>query len=208
MSDSGSNFNVIVSGLCNTNDTSINVSLKVNPIPIAIASSNSPVCKDSSIYLSSNLVSGSTYSWTGPNFYVSSIPSPTIVSASTLNAGIYSLIITANNCNSLPADINLLINDCPKLDFFIPDAFSPNGDGINDVFFIRGLNLYSKSSIEIYNRWGEKIYSANPYLNNWNGACSSGLRIGSSVLPVGTYFYLLNLGDNSPIIKGSIYLNN
>lgn len=207
MSDSGSNFNVIVSGLCNTNDTSINVSLKVNPVPIAIASSNSPVCKDSSIYLNSNIIDGSTHSWTGPNSYVSSSPSSTIVSASALNAGIYSLIITANNCNSLPSNINVLINDCPKLDFFIPEAFSPNGDGINDVFFIRGLNKYSKSSIEIYNRWGEIIFSANPYLNNWNGTSTLGLKIGNT-LPVSTYFYLLNLGDNSPIIKGSIYLNN
>ena len=207
MSDSGSNFNVIVSGLCNTNDTSINVSLKVNPVPIAIASSNSPVCKDSSIYLNSNIIDGSTHSWTGPNSYVSSSPSATIVSASALNAGIYSLIITANNCNSLPSNINVLINDCQKLDFFIPEAFSPNGDGINDVFFIRGLNKYSKSSIEIYNRWGEIIFSANPYLNNWNGTSTLGLKIGNT-LPVSTYFYLLNLGDNSPIIRGSIYLNN
>jgi gliding motility-associated-like protein len=208
LSDSGSDYNLIISGFCNTSDTSNNAALKVHEIPIAFASSNTPVCLDSTIKLNSNTIAGSTYLWTGPNSFTTNSPTPVIRNASAINAGLYSLIITTNNCRSTPSNINILIDDCKIADFFIPEGFSPNGDGINDVFFIRGLHLYPNNSFEIYNRWGEKLYGASPYLNDWNGTCTDGLRISSNKLPVGTYFYLLNLGNNTPTIKGYIYLNN
>ena len=54
-------------------------------------------------------------------------------------------------------------------DFFIPEGFSPNGDGINDLFVIRGIEIYPQNSIEIYNRWGNIVYKASPFQNNWYG---------------------------------------
>ncbi|HXC06150.1 MAG TPA: gliding motility-associated C-terminal domain-containing protein [Bacteroidia bacterium] len=90
---------------------------------------------------------------------------------------------------------------------FIPEGFSPNGDEINDVFFIRGLDLYPHNSIVIFNRWGNKVFEASPYKNTWDGTCHFGLTIGGDALPVGTYFYLFNPGDGSDILKGTIYLN-
>jgi gliding motility-associated-like protein len=92
-------------------------------------------------------------------------------------------------------------------DFFIPEGFSPNDDLINDVFFIRGINKYPKNSIEIFNRWGNLVFEAAPYVNQWDGTTKLGLTVGSDELPVGTYFYLLNLGNGGQIIKGTIYLN-
>jgi gliding motility-associated-like protein len=90
---------------------------------------------------------------------------------------------------------------------FIPEGFSPNGDEINDLFVIRGLDMYPHNSIVIFNRWGNEIFSASPYKNTWDGTSTGGLRIGGDELPVATYFYLLNLGDGSDVIKGTIYLN-
>ncbi len=92
-------------------------------------------------------------------------------------------------------------------DFFIPEGYSPNGDGVNDMFVIRGIDFYTDNSIVIFNRWGNKVFEASPYQNTWNGKSTMGLRIGGDELPVGTYFYLLDLGDGSDIIKGTIYLN-
>ena len=92
-------------------------------------------------------------------------------------------------------------------DFFIPDGFSPNGDAINDLFVIRGLESYPDNTIVIFNRWGEKVFDAAPYLNTWDGISTNGLKVGGNELPVGTYFYLLDLGDGSEVIKGTIYLN-
>ncbi len=100
-----------------------------------------------------------------------------------------------------------LLEVIPKpTDLFIPEGFSPNTDGINDVFVIRGLENFPANKIEIYNRWGQKVFEASPYLNNWDGQSQTAISIGGNQLPNGTYFYLLNLGNGSPIIKGTIYL--
>lgn len=90
-------------------------------------------------------------------------------------------------------------------DFFIPQGFSPNGDGINDLFVIRGIDRYPNNSILIFNRWGNKIYECASYKSTWNGTSINGF--GGNQLPAGTYFFLLDLGNGSSIIKGAIYLN-
>lgn len=92
-------------------------------------------------------------------------------------------------------------------DFFIPQGFSPNGDGTNDLFVIRGIDQYPANTFTIFNRWGNKVFDGNPYKSEWDGKSTSGITIGGEVLPVGTYFYVLDLGDGSDIIKGTIYLN-
>ncbi len=92
-------------------------------------------------------------------------------------------------------------------DFFIPEGFSPNGDGTNDLFVIRGILNYPANSFVIFNRWGNKVFEASPYQNTWDGRSEMGLRAGGDQLPVGTYFYILNLNDGSDIFKGTIYLN-
>jgi len=92
-------------------------------------------------------------------------------------------------------------------EFFIPDGFSPNGDGINDLFVIRGINYFPDNEFIIFNRWGNKVFEASSYQNTWDGRSTRGLRVGGDELPIGTYFYLLDLGDGSDIIKGTIYLN-
>ena len=92
-------------------------------------------------------------------------------------------------------------------DFFIPDGYSPNGDGTNDLFVIRGIVNYPTNTFVIFNRWGNKVFEASPYLNNWDGSSMFGLRVGGDELPIGTYFYVLDLKDGSPVFKGTIYLN-
>ena len=54
-------------------------------------------------------------------------------------------------------------------DIFIPNGISPNGDGINDALMIKGLELYPDNEIAIFNRWGNQVYSASPYTNDWDG---------------------------------------
>ena len=87
-----------------------------------------------------------------------------------------------------------------------PEVFTPNDDGKNDYFEIPNLELYPNNSIVIFNRWGNKVFEASPYLNDWDGRNHFGLRIGGDRLPAGTYFYILNLGDGSEPRKGYVYL--
>ena len=89
----------------------------------------------------------------------------------------------------------------------VPEGFSPNGDGVNDVFVITGLSQYPNHSFMIFNRWGNKIYEASPYNNDWDGINHFGVTVGGNILPIGTYFYIIELGDDSDPIKGYIYLN-
>ncbi|MFN5461019.1 MAG: gliding motility-associated C-terminal domain-containing protein, partial [Bacteroidota bacterium] len=95
----------------------------------------------------------------------------------------------------------------PKDEFFVPEGISPNGDNKNDNFVVKGLEKYPNNKILIFNRWGDKVYDAAPYNNDWNGVNKYGLKIGGEELPTGTYFYIIDLGvDGKDVIKGYIYL--
>ncbi|RZK19436.1 MAG: gliding motility-associated C-terminal domain-containing protein [Pedobacter sp.] len=82
----------------------------------------------------------------------------------------------------------------------VPNLFTPNGDGINDLFEIRGLNLFAQNDLVIVNRWGNEVYKSNNYQNNWSG---EGLN-------EGTYYYLLRVKENASapwqVFKGYITL--
>lgn len=75
-----------------------------------------------------------------------------------------------------------VVNIKPK-EFFIPNVFTPNGDGTNDVFEIVGLSLFSNARLTVFNRWGNMVYDNNDYSNDWNG---EGLNDG-------TYYYVIGL---------------
>ena len=89
----------------------------------------------------------------------------------------------------------------------IPQGFSPNGDGVNDTFEIIGLEDYPNNEISIFNRWGHKVFGSRDYDNKWDGISQSPMTIGNGLLPKGTYYYVLDLGDGSKLFKGYIFLN-
>ena len=90
----------------------------------------------------------------------------------------------------------------------IPDVFTPNNDGKNDFFVIKGIEQFPGSEIKIFNRWGNIVYQkSDGYKNDWDGTNQFGLTIGNRALPVGTYFYVLDKGNGSEVIKGYVYLS-
>ncbi len=206
-SDVATDYNVVITGTCVPYEYSNNVTLVVNPIPVAIATSNSPVCEGSSINLSAQAVENGTYLWTNANGYSSTIQNSVILNSVFADSGTYTLTVSANGCASVPSSLDVTVYKCLSLDFNIPEGFSPNADGINDVYVIRGIENYPGTSIIIFNRWGNKVFEASPYQNNWNGQSETGLKVGGDDLPIGSYFFLLDLNDDSKIIKGTIYLN-
>ena len=74
----------------------------------------------------------------------------------------------------------------PQCAIIIPNVISPNGDGQNDVFYIEGI-LASRSTVRIFNRWGQVVYEKQDYKNNW----------AAPGLPDGTYFYEVKV-DREP----------
>lgn len=82
----------------------------------------------------------------------------------------------------------------------LPNTFTPNGDGVNDSWRIPGIEDYPNNELEIFNRWGSPIYKANPYQNDWTGT-----NMENEDLPLGAYYYVLELNDNQgTTLSGSI----
>jgi gliding motility-associated-like protein len=95
-----------------------------------------------------------------------------------VKAGLYQIVIIDNIRCSDTAYITL--SQPPALE--LPTVFTPNGDGQNDYFVIKGVEVYPGTSVQVYNRWGSKVFESGDYKNEWNGEGKSGL------LPDGTYF--------------------
>ncbi|MBE9585038.1 gliding motility-associated C-terminal domain-containing protein [Mucilaginibacter sp. JRF] len=82
----------------------------------------------------------------------------------------------------------------------IPNTFTPNGDGINDVWNIEDLATYPTSETLIFNRNGQQVFRSIGYTTPWDG------RFNSSQLPAGTYYYIIDLKNNTPKVAGYVTL--
>ncbi len=87
-----------------------------------------------------------------------------------------------------------------------PNAFSPNGDGINDTWEITGVAAFPNNKLFIYNRWEQKVFEESNYQNNWNGTSNIGNSLNANELPNGVYFYLFEESPGGTRYKGFIYL--
>ncbi len=79
-----------------------------------------------------------------------------------------------------------------------PNVFSPNGDGINDKWMIQNLSDYPGAYVEIFNRYGQKVFYSSGYNDPWDG------RLNGTPLPVATYYYVITLKNGFEPITGSI----
>ena len=84
----------------------------------------------------------------------------------------------------------------------IPNAFTPNGDGINDSFYIQRISLYPQNTLQIFTRQGQLIYQANGYKNQWQGIGTDGMKV-----PQGFYYYILTLKKAKETKEGWLYIN-
>ncbi|WP_291149348.1 gliding motility-associated C-terminal domain-containing protein [Flavobacterium sp. UBA7680] len=116
------------------------------------------------------------------------------------------------NCVSqenIAITVSLIVCDSPEYTFFVPDGFSPNGDGINDTFTIPDIDfLYPNYSLEIFNRYGNGMYKGFKNKPAWDGINYEQSGIGGGIAPNGVYFYILYFNkDNRPPQQGRLYLN-
>ncbi|NLH79200.1 MAG: hypothetical protein GX465_19455, partial [Acidobacteria bacterium] len=87
------------------------VNVTVNAIPAApTAGSNSPICEGTTLNLTATMISGATYSWTGPNGFTSTLQNPTIVNVTTAAAGQYNVTATVNGCTSVAGSVTVTVN--------------------------------------------------------------------------------------------------
>ena len=89
-------------------------------------------------------------------------------------------------CDTTFLSIDVRVNDAvERPEMIVNNGFSPNGDGVNDVFTIENIEFYENIELQIYNRWGIRVVKEKAYKNDWDGTWHGG------DLPDGTYFYLL-----------------
>ncbi len=83
----------------------------------------------------------------------------------------------------------------PSSDLFVPEVFTPNDDGKNDKFVIKGISG-RKVKLTVFNRWGNKVYEKSEYDNTWDGyPNANGLILGNNKLPQGTYYFIIEFAD-------------
>jgi gliding motility-associated-like protein len=164
-------------GGCNDTDT---VSVTVFPIPPVNAGSDATILTGGTASLNG---SGSgIFSWTpatGLSCTTCANPSanPTVTTT-------YTLMVTdtATGCSSFDT-VRVIV-----VPLIVPnDGISPNGDGKNDIWVIPYIELFPECVVEVYNRWGELVFSSTGYKDKWDG------KYKGKDLPVGTYYYTINL---------------
>jgi gliding motility-associated-like protein len=101
------------------------------------------------------------------------------------------------------ADAYVYITITPS-EIFIPEGFSPNGDGMNDFFVIDGADKYT-ITLRVFNRWGNKVFESDRYKNDWDGNSNIGIML-TKELPGGTYYYTVNLNNGEKEIIGYLTL--
>ncbi|HTK21608.1 MAG TPA: gliding motility-associated C-terminal domain-containing protein, partial [Mucilaginibacter sp.] len=82
----------------------------------------------------------------------------------------------------------------------IPNAFTPNGDGINDYWSLKGMENNPNSLVQILTRYGQKVFESKGYEHPFDGT------YGGKELPTGVYYYIINLGTNCNILSGNVTL--
>ncbi len=179
--------------------------LTVAPLPV-ITTQNAVIPVGGEIVMPVSYSSGiSHYTWTPPDgLSCTNCPAPLAKPKLTTT---YHIQVTDSNTCSNTADITVEVV-CKTENYFVPNTFSPNGDGMNDVFYPRGRGLASVQSMKIYNRWGQLVFdrrnfSANDPAKGWNG------KMGSQELPPDVYVYMVEfICENSQIVpmKGNVTL--
>lgn len=116
---------------------------------------------------------------------------------SNINLGVE---VTKNGCKS-EKEISIEVIPPPLPEIFIPNAFTPNGDGLNDYFMAEGKNIDS-FRMKIYNKWGEMIFESENIYQGWNG------QYENRPCPQGTYIYTIQYTGFETVDKQSVVSKN
>lgn len=115
--------------------------------------------------------------------------------------GLYAITVSgaaATNYNFIYVSGTLSVEPLSAIAIAIPNAFSPNGDGQNDTWDIKNIQNYPNNTVNVYNRYGERLFSSIGYDTAWDG------RYNGINLPLGTYYYIINPKNGSNVISGYV----
>jgi len=180
--------------------TPIAVSITAKPITVNITSSTNTIYSGALVSFTATVNNGTpqTYQWMINNTAVGT-NSPTFISNTLKNGDVITCTATASNgCTITVISNQITMTVYPSLNITIPTAFSPNNDGINDQWNIEALVGYPNCLVDIYTRYGTLIFHSKGYTKPWDGT----LR--GNQLSSGTYYYVIDLGNNLPKLSGYV----
>lgn len=179
--------------------------ITINPIPIVTVPSNVSIVRGDNYQINASINISSPFTWS-PNTDLSCINCLNPI-ASPMQTTNYCLTsFTSENCKATECfTIYVEEKKCPVLEAKnLPEAFTPNEDNNNDIYVINGLSDCLKEfKIQIFDRWGEKIYETNEPKVNWDG------KYLGKYLDTGVYIYQMfatTLNDEKITRKGTISL--
>jgi gliding motility-associated-like protein len=138
------------------------------------------------------------WTWDLGNGFGGNVQNPTVTYQDT---GTFVIMLVANNQYNCPDTAYGTVRINPVSTFYVPNAFSPNGDGINDQFGGYGTNI-KEYELMIFNRWGNRIYTTDSMLDPWDGRYKSDGQV-----MIDTYIYqirTLNVMNEEKIYRGTV----
>lgn len=103
--------------------------------------------------------------------------------------GVDTLTLAANFPHGCTLYDQLVLTIIPSTTLYFFNSFSPNHDNVNDLFIIGNIQDFPNNTLDIYNRYGQNVFSKTSYQNDWDGSYMG------NELPAGTYFYILDTHD-------------
>lgn len=194
--DSNTIYVVTVTGSNGCTDTA-SVMVAVGTKPIANAGEDKTIVKGQSVILDGSIKdsTNSSYSWL-PSSSLNDIHVLRPV-ASPIVTTYYVLTATSGiGCGSTSDTV--LVTVFKNIE--VPNAFSPNGDGHNDTWYIPALTIFPDAVITVYNRYGQKVFESSGGNKAWDGSFNNIAQ------PAGAYVYLIDLGNKGSVLKGTVIL--
>ncbi len=198
----------IDNGVCGTTSDPMSVSVYDSNVPPAAAGPDRSICQDTTTATMAAVPATSTATghWElleGHGTIADPSHANTEITGLQPGTNIFRWVVENGACGNTADTVVITLRDCSILK--VPDAFSPNGDGVNDTYVVDGINYYPNNSFKVFNRWGSKVYERSPYRNTWDGKNEGQPSVGSD-LPESTYYFILDPGDGKEVITGYIYL--
>ena len=174
---------------------STSASVTVNAVPKLTSSAQLTLLEGGQVTLdaTSSISTGTvTYKWTPAVFMTqANILNPVVNPTSDIT---YTLTATSNTGCTATTSIFIKVLKEPT----VPTAFTPNGDGVNDTWNIKYLDQYPNATVEVFNRYGERVYFSNKYPVPWDGTYKG------ANLPAGTYYYIINPNSGRKALSGYV----
>lgn len=174
--------------------------LNINEFPTVAITSDKGSNVDKGIAVKLTATGGVVFQWEDNSSIVGATNTAEITVRPFVNTTYKVSVSNAGGCTSV-AEFTINVKDNYNL-VTAANLVSPNGDGVNDFWIIKNIDMYPESVVKVFDKTGRVIFSKKGYQNDWDG------RVADSSLKEDTYYYIIDFGNGLPKKKGSLTMMN